>query len=56
MADSWVITYIETSAKTNFNCKESFEILAKDIIKFKNEFKKKEMYYCLTKIYILIYN
>ena len=27
-ADSWGIEYIETSAKTNFNCKEAFEKLA----------------------------
>ena len=42
LADSWGITYIETSAKTNYNCKEAFEILAKDIIKFKNELKIKK--------------
>ena len=28
LADSWQIEYIETSAKTNFNCKEAFEKLA----------------------------
>ena len=27
LADSWNIDYIETSAKTNFNCKEAFEKL-----------------------------
>ena len=32
LADS---CYIETSDKTNFNCKEAIEMLAKDIIKFK---------------------
>ena len=42
LADSWEISYIETSAKTNFNCKEAFEILAKDIIKFRNELKNKK--------------
>ena len=31
-ADSWGIEYIETSAKTNFNCKEAFEKLARKII------------------------
>ena len=30
-ADSWGIEYIETSVKTNFNCKEAFEKLAKNI-------------------------
>ncbi len=28
LADSWKAEYIETSAKTNFNCKEAFEKLA----------------------------
>ena len=28
LADIWGIEYIETSAKTNFNCKEAFEKLA----------------------------
>ena len=32
LADSWGIEYIETSAKTNFNCKEAFEKLAKKIV------------------------
>ena len=31
-ADSWGIEYIETSAITNFNCKEAFEKLGKKII------------------------
>ena len=34
-ADSWGIEYIETSAKTNFNCKEAFEKLAKKIVEQK---------------------
>jgi len=34
-ADAWGIEYIETSAKTNFNCKEAFEKLANDIVKSK---------------------
>ena len=33
-ADQWGIEYIETSAKTNFNCKEAFEKLAQKIKKF----------------------
>ena len=36
LADSWGVEYIETSAKTNFNCKEAFEKLAFQIIKLKN--------------------
>ena len=32
-ADSWGIEYMETSAKTNFNCKEAFEKLIKKIVK-----------------------
>ena len=28
LADSWGIEYIETSAKTNHNCKEAFEKIA----------------------------
>ena len=32
LADSWLIEYIETSAKTNYNCKESFEKLAQKIV------------------------
>jgi small GTP-binding protein len=34
-ADSWGIEYMETSAKTNFNCKEAFEKLAQKIVKAK---------------------
>ena len=36
LADSWGIDYIETSAKTDFNCKEAFEKLAFQISKLKN--------------------
>ena len=43
LADSWEITYIETSSKTNFNCKEVFEILAKNIIKYKPQSKKNKI-------------
>ena len=32
LADSWGIEYMETSAKTNFNCKEAFEKLAQKIV------------------------
>ena len=35
-ADAWGIEYIETSAKTNFNCKEAFEKLAQKIVAIKN--------------------
>ena len=34
-ASAWGIEYIETSAKTNFNCKEAFEKLAQTIVKSK---------------------
>ena len=36
LADSWGAEYIETSAKTNFNCKEAFERVAKKILESKN--------------------
>ena len=36
LAESWGIEYIETSAKTNFNCKEAFEKLAQKIVAIKN--------------------
>ena len=35
LANSWGFRYIETSAKTNFNCKEVFEILLKTIVAMK---------------------
>ena len=42
LANKWGCEYIETSAETNFNCKEAFEILAKKIIQIKiNDLKKK---------------
>ncbi len=41
LADSWGIEYIETSAKTNFNCKEAFEKLAQKIVKAKTAPKPK---------------
>ena len=37
MADKWGIEYIETSAKTNFNCKEAFEMLAQEIVQKKGK-------------------
>ena len=40
VATSWGIEYIETSAKTNFNCKEAFERLAKKIVSQKNDKKR----------------
>ena len=40
-ADAWGIEYIETSAKTNFNCKEAFEKLAQNIAKSKYKSKSK---------------
>ena len=40
LADSWGVEYIETSAKTNFNCKEAFEKLAQKIVYSKNPSKK----------------
>ena len=36
LADSWGIEYMETSAETNFNCKEAFEKLAEKIVKAKS--------------------
>ena len=35
LASEWGIEYIETSAKTNFNCKEAFERLAQKIVEMK---------------------
>ena len=37
LASSWGIEYIETSAKTNFNCKEAFEKLAQKIALLKKK-------------------
>ena len=34
-ADEWNIEYIETSAFNNFNCKEAFEKVAQDIVKYR---------------------
>ena len=42
LADSWGMPYIEVSEKNNFNCKEAFEILVKNIIKYKSESIKKD--------------
>ena len=35
-ADSWGIEYMETSAKTNFNCKEALEKLVKEVVRIKS--------------------
>ena len=40
LADSWGVEYIETSAKTNFNCKEAFEKLAQKIVSSKKPHSK----------------
>ena len=40
LAESWGIDYIETSAKTKFNCKEAFQALAKKIADAKIPVKK----------------
>ena len=37
LAESWKINYMEVSAKTNYNCKEAFEILANNIVKSRNK-------------------
>lgn len=42
LADSWGIEYIETSAKTNFNCKEAFEKLAQEIVAMKTSKNSKK--------------
>ena len=47
LANKWGCEYIETSAETNFNCKEAFEILAKKIIQIKiNDLKKRTSCCC----------
>ena len=35
-ADSWEIEYMETSAKTNSNCKEALEKLVKEVVRIKS--------------------
>ena len=40
LADSWNIEYIETSVKTNYNCKEAFEHLAVKIYESREKPKK----------------
>ena len=37
LAKSWGIEYIETSAKTNFNCKEAFEKLGQKVAQLKKK-------------------
>ena len=46
LADKWGIEYIETSAKTNFNCKEAFEKLALKIVGLKKDEGNKEKCHC----------
>ena len=46
LADSWKIDYMETSAKTNLNCKEAFEIFIK-IISIQIKSKKSSCCNCL---------
>ena len=41
LADSWNIEYIETSAKTNFNCDEAFKHLSVKIYEYKSRQKRK---------------
>ena len=48
LADSWGIDYIETSAKTNYNCKEAFESIIRKIGESKLPVKKKS---CPCNIY-----
>ena len=40
-ADSWNMEYIETSAKTTFNCDEAFDHLAAKIYEYKKKLKMK---------------
>ena len=40
LADSWNIDYIETSAKTNFNCKEVFDSISVKIYESQKKTKK----------------
>ena len=46
LADSWGIEYIETSAKTNYNCKEAFEKLIIEISSTKIKPKKSSCCNC----------
>ena len=45
LADSWGIEYIETSAKTNYNCKEVFEKISK-LVLIKKEKEKIKKHKC----------
>ena len=48
LADSWGVEYIETSAKTNFNCKEAFEKLAVKIVAYKkSKVPEKKCCHCI---------
>ena len=46
LADKWEVTYMETSAKENENCKEAFEALAQQIIKQKQGAENKSKTCC----------
>lgn len=48
-ADEWGIEYIETSAQTNFNCKESFEKLISRVVDERKNQKKQSK--CCCNIY-----
>ena len=47
LADSWNCEYIETSAKTNNNCKEAFEKLAMRIVEVKKRAESKKSCSCV---------
>ena len=47
LADSWKINYMEVSTKTNYNCKEVFERLAAEIIKFRNSETRRHRRKCI---------
>ena len=47
LADSWGIEYIETSTKTNYNCKETFEAIIMKVVSTKIKPKKSSCCNCL---------
>ena len=47
LADQWECEYIETSAKTNFNCKEAFEKLVQKVYKEKNTDERSHTCCCI---------
>ena len=46
LADSWGIEYIETSAKYNLNCKETFEKIVQNTVNFKKLSKTNKRSLC----------